>query len=353
MLPLARNIKRYFSLREVIIAALAIVISVSAGLGVFAYLKKDVVINDNGSIYTMKTMKTTVKEVLDQNGIVIAPEDYISVAQDAKLLKMKINCIDIKRAVPVTIVADGTQLTVKTCKNTVGEMLGDNGMKPEGFDRLEGASTDDKIVSDMTIKIVRVKETVVTEKIPIPFEVVKRKNERLNQGSEVVAKEGSKGTREKQYTVVTEDGKETIKTLIKDAVILAPISKIVEFGTVMNHKTSRGDVVRYSKVLDMNATAYTASYKDTGKRPGDSGFGITRTGMKVRKGVIAVDPRVIPLGTKVYVEVAGKTADYGYAIAADTGGAIKGKLIDLYFDGQGVVDAWGRKKVKVYILLDQ
>lgn len=352
MLPLAKNIKRYFSLREVIIAALAIVISVSAGLGVFAYLKKDVVINDNGKSYTLRTMKTTVKEVLDQNGIVIAPEDYISMALDAKLLKTKTNCINIKRAVPVTIVDGSSRLTVKTYKNTVGEMLEDSRYKPSGLDRLDGAEMKDKIVSNMTIQIIRVKETVVTEKTFIPFEVVKRKNERLNQGVQVVAKEGREGVREKQYKVVTEDGKNIAKTLIKDSLILAPISKIVEFGTVLNHKTSRGDVIRYSKVLGMRATAYTASFKDTGKHPGDPGFGITRTGIRAKRGIIAVDPRVIPLGTRVYVEVAGKTADYGYAVAADTGGAIKGDLIDLYLDTQRVVDAWGCKRVKVYILID-
>jgi 3D (Asp-Asp-Asp) domain-containing protein len=74
--------------------------------------------------------------------------------------------------------------------------------------------------------------------------------------------------------------------------------------------------------------------------------------MRVRKGVIAVDPKVIPLGTKVYVEVAGNTPDYGYAVAADIGGAIKGDLIDLYFDSSDIVGRWGCKKVKVYILSD-
>ncbi len=94
----------------------------------------------------------------------------------------------------------------------------------------------------------------------------------------------------------------------------------------------------------------TASFADTGKRPGDSGFGITATGATVRKGIIAVDPRVIPLGTRVYVEVLGSAADYGYAVAADVGGAIKGNKIDVYLTSTGAVNAWGVKKVKVYVL---
>ena len=121
-------------------------------------------------------------------------------------------------------------------------------------------------------------------------------------------------------------------------------------GTVINYKTSRGDTLRLSKAIDMKATSYTASFKDPGKQPGEPGFGITATGAKVRRGIIAVDPRVIPLGTRVYVEVPGKAADYGYAVAADTGGAIKGNKIDVYLDTSSAVEACGVRKVKVYIL---
>jgi 3D (Asp-Asp-Asp) domain-containing protein len=100
----------------------------------------------------------------------------------------------------------------------------------------------------------------------------------------------------------------------------------------------------------MKATAYTSSFEDTGKNPGDEGFGRTCTGITARRGVIAVDPGVIPLGTRVYVEVPGRAGDYGYAIAADTGSAIKGGKIDVYLDSNGEVYSWGVKKVKVYIL---
>ena len=121
----------------------------------------------------------------------------------------------------------------------------------------------------------------------------------------------------------------------------------------MNFNSSRGDVVRYSKILNMNATSYTASFADTGKHPDHPAFGITYTGMKVREGMIAVDPRVIPLGTKVYVEIPGPAPDYGFAIAADIGSAIKGNLIDLYFDSAERVSRWGKRKVIVYILNEQ
>lgn len=85
------------------------------------------------------------------------------------------------------------------------------------------------------------------------------------------------------------------------------------------------------------ATAYTDDVQSQGKWVGQ-----TASGMKPQVGVIAVDPKVIPLGTKLYVE------GYGNAIAGDTGGAIKGKRLDLFMNTNEECYAWGRKKVKVW-----
>ncbi len=352
VIPLARNIKRYFSCKEIIIVAVAIVISVSAGVGIFLNLKSDVIINDSGKQIVVKTMKTTVKEVLEQNGIKVSPDDFISISLDSKLQKIGTNVIEIDRAVPVNVFADGQKSVVMTYRDTVREALDNSPFKVGEKDRLEGVSMEDPIVKDMSIKIVRIKTEVLTEDISIPFKTVSRENNKLDKGTERTVRDGKEGTRQKSYEVVLEDGKEVAKKFLQEVVLSTPVDKIIELGTVLNHKTARGDTVRYKKVLDMKSTAYTASLADTGKAPGDPGFGITYTGMRVKKGVIAVDPRVIPLGSKVYVEVAGNTPDYGYAVAADIGGAIKGDIIDLYFDEQHTANAWGRKRVKVYILTE-
>lgn len=87
-----------------------------------------------------------------------------------------------------------------------------------------------------------------------------------------------------------------------------------------------------NKSFTVEATAYTY----TGNR--------TATGVWPKEGLIAVDPRVIPLGTQVYVE------GYGYAVAADTGGAIKGNIIDVFFPSLQRCLDWGRRPVKIYIL---
>lgn len=353
MLPLVRNIRRRIKIKELVFVSLAILISVSAGIGVFYTMKKDVIIDEAGKQLHVKTMVSTVEEVLEQNGINVTKDDYISRPLDSKLQRFAENRIDIIRAVPVNILADGIEYRVMTYRDTVEEALEQSPVKLSGLDRLEDMELEDRITEDMTIKVVRVKEELLSEKTPIPFKVVSRENNHLNKGTERIVKEGVEGVQEKQFKVIFEDGKEIARQLIKDFVALEPINKIIEIGTVLNHKTARGEVVRYRKVMDMKATAYTASYKDTGKHPDHPQFGITYTGIRARKGVIAVDPKVIPLGTRVYVEIAGSTPDYGYAVAGDIGGAIKGNKIDLYYDDQSYVDKWGVKNVKVYILTDQ
>ena len=86
----------------------------------------------------------------------------------------------------------------------------------------------------------------------------------------------------------------------------------------------------------MEATAYTA--EDGG------GDGYTATGQYLQRGMVAVDPDVIPLGSQLYIE------GYGYAVAADTGGAIVGDRIDLAMDSTSEALNFGRRDVVVYVL---
>lgn len=110
----------------------------------------------------------------------------------------------------------------------------------------------------------------------------------------------------------------------------------------------------YESVIEVSATAYCLCKKCCGKTPDNPYFGYTHSGIKIEQGtgmkVIAVDPKIIPLKSKVYVEGLNGAWDYGYAVAADTGSAIKELKIDLYMDTHEEALEWGRKKVKVYIL---
>lgn len=98
------------------------------------------------------------------------------------------------------------------------------------------------------------------------------------------------------------------------------------------------------QTLCVIATGYTAGLESTGKVPGDPGYGITASGLPAAPGVCAADPGVIPLGTVLYVP------GYGYAIALDAGGDIKGNRVDLFFRDKQQALAWGRRTVRVALI---
>ncbi|RAU91374.1 hypothetical protein DQG13_29495 [Paenibacillus sp. YN15] len=102
------------------------------------------------------------------------------------------------------------------------------------------------------------------------------------------------------------------------------------------------------EMVEVVATGYTAGKESTGKSPGHPQYGVTYSGVKVRKddfSTIAADPAIFPIGTIMYIP------GYGFGVVADTGGAIKGHKIDLYFvTKQQVYEEWGKRKVKVLVL---
>ena len=110
----------------------------------------------------------------------------------------------------------------------------------------------------------------------------------------------------------------------------------------------------YKDVIEATATAYCLCQKCCGKTPSHPYYGYTASGIKIVPGtgikVIAVDPNVIPLGTKVYVDGLNGAWDYGYAVAADTGSAIKNLKIDLYMDTHSEALSWGRRSVNIYVV---
>ena len=110
----------------------------------------------------------------------------------------------------------------------------------------------------------------------------------------------------------------------------------------------------YKEILEVKATAYCLCKKCCGKSESHPEYGVTASGLKIIPGtnmkVIAVDTNVVPLGSRVYVEGLNGASDYGYAIASDTGSAIKNKKIDLYMDTHEQARKWGVKNVKLYVI---
>jgi 3D (Asp-Asp-Asp) domain-containing protein len=110
---------------------------------------------------------------------------------------------------------------------------------------------------------------------------------------------------------------------------------------------SRGiDGVRWRKPLwstQMKVTAYTAGRESTGKSPGDSGYGITASGRRVKVGHCAA-PRNVPFGTVLYIE------GYGFSIVEDRGHAIKGNRLDVFIPSLAEAREWGSRLIIVHVL---
>jgi len=172
---------------------------------------------------------------------------------------------------------------------------------------------------------------------PIPYPTLRKSSSELRIGTNKTVRAGKNGEKLVTYKVSSTDGKETQRKPVSSKVIKEPVPAIVAFG-MPKRFASRGSFLTSMRVLTMVATGYSPSRRENG--------GNTRTalGLKPGKGIVAVDPRVIPLGSRLYIE------GYGYAVAGDTGGAIKRNRIDLGFDSKGQSRDVGRKTVKVHIL---
>lgn len=160
----------------------------------------------------------------------------------------------------------------------------------------------------------------------------------IHPGLEIVINDGETGIEEvKPTTNNTVEPNEPAAPVEQPA----PVETNPESdSTVTNETPQEAENAQTEKEITVTATAYTASCEGCS--------GITATGVNIKDNpeekVIAVDPSVIPLGSKVYVE------GYGYATAADTGGAIKGNRIDVFIPEQQDAVNWGKKQVEVTIL---
>jgi 3D (Asp-Asp-Asp) domain-containing protein len=231
---------------------------------------------------------------------------------------------------------DGTVRQVVTSAGTVQILLQQEKIVVKGLDRCE-PSLKTPLANGMVVAVTRVSCERFTRRTEIPTYTETRLDSRLYTTQTFEMQQGHSGLVRETMVVWKRDGAVSAQWVEKRKVVRRVQPTVILKGTLP--ETSRsGFAVR--RVLTVTATAY-----DPG--PGSCGpncTGRTATGMIARKGVIAVDPRVIPLGTRVFVD------GYGPAIAADTGGAIKGNRIDVCFPTRREALQWGRRRVQIMIL---
>ena len=299
---------------------------------------KPVKLTVNGETKTIWTTAKTVGELLGTESINVSEHDKVSPATNEPIEKNM--SITYEKAFPVTLNVGGKAQRVWATSTTVADFLKQQDITLDELDRVE-PSLNEMVTENTVVNVIQVEKVTDVVEEPVNFAIVTRKDSTLSRGKQKVVSPGEKGLVSKHYEVVIENGKEVSRKLIKTVTVKQSKDRIVAVGTKVNSTpiASRGSGQVFQEFY-VTATAYTADCNGCSGR--------TRTGIDLRSNpnirVIAVDPRIIPLGTKVYVE------GYGYAIAADTGSAVQGYKIDVYFPNKSSAYQWGKRRVKVKIL---
>lgn len=350
----------------------------------------------DGETRSAWTTENTVAAILEKAEIELTQHDKVSPALDETVDEDTV--IDVEKAYEVTIVDGGKDKKVWSTSTTVADFLKQHSIELSKLDRVE-QELDELVLPNSKVEVVRVEKVTDVVEDAVKYAVETKKDSSLLKGSEKLVQKGQNGLVEKTYEVVKENGKEVKRELKEEKVVKEPTQQILAVGTkTVVASVSRGTATKQaaapkqatakketSPVKQASAKAETAAApkaavtakapvkakaapqpakKEAASEPtGGKEFyvsataytasctgcsGITATGINLKANpglkVIAVDPSVIPLGSKVWVE------GYGNAIAGDTGGAIKGNKIDLFMPNRADALAFGRKQVKVKIL---
>lgn len=305
--------------------------------------------SDSENTQKFTTRQDFVSEFLEENNIEIGEFDKISMLPEDELYDGA--RLIIRKGRNFTLSVDGNVEIITTTKKTVREAFEEAGVSINAADRVE-PSLDEVVFEDMHVNVYRILQQEVTVDEEIPFTSQEVSDKTLQKGKTKIKTKGQNGLKRVTYNITTENGIEIKRERISEVTVKNPVTQVVAVGTAeITKKTTKtsqktvtanaGASLNYSKKITVTATAYT---DHTGNK--------TASGRMPQYGVIAVDPKVIPLGTRLYVESTddGKSWTYGYCVAGDTGGAIKGNKIDLFYNSEGECVRFGRRTAVVYIL---
>ncbi|MEF9992667.1 MAG: G5 domain-containing protein [Romboutsia sp.] len=236
----------------------------------------------------------------------------------------------------IHLTVKGDKIELSTFKYTVKDLLKENKIEYDEDDKIN-PPLETELKDAMDIQVVEVVKSQEIEYEDLQFEVKLIEDNTLEKGKSKVENEGELGKKELTYDTAYEDGKLVEKTLVNEVVYTSPKDKVVKKGTkeeiiVASRGNTSRNKISGQKQIQVVATAYA----------GDT---ITSTGTVPKWGTIAVDPRVIPYGTKVYIPQFDMTFK-----AEDCGGAIKGNKIDIFMGSESQAYGWGRRTIDVYIV---
>lgn len=332
--------KKWMPVAVIALAACLVLIIGLAG-------RKQVTIIDEEREVVVSTVRTSMASALKAADIVLEKSDLVIPELGTKLTDgMEIRIV---RADKHDIFVDGQELSIKTTALLVDDIIAEAGVDL-GENDIVHPGKQVEVSGPSKIEIIRVTETVQSDTVNMPYGTIIEVSDDLEAGQSKLVQEGVDGQKEVKYRIIFEDGNEIRRELIEESVLQDPVPEKFIRGRENLYVTSRGRPLRYQKVYIMRATAYDLSFESCGKYPDHPEYGITYSGTRARPGVVAVDPRVVKLGSKLYIESMDRTPDYGFAKAEDTGSAIKGNRVDLFIENRSQALRYGVRTVKVYVL---
>ncbi len=282
----------------------------------------------------------TLGDALKQAGVALFPADLL-VPDATQPLTHGLHA-KIKRSTPFRVTADGRTVEARTQATTVADALKEQAVTLNAGDRVQ-PPLDTPLKGGIGIQVVRVNQRTVVEEEAIPFRTQYVADADMEIGTQRTAIVGAAGLQKREFQISYEDGREVGHRLALQRIEREPVHAEIRYGTkVIQHAITTPDgPIEYWRTLRVWATWYSPA--SAGKPRSSPSYGITATGLQARRGVIAVDPNVIPLGTRVYVP------GYGVAVAGDTGGGVRGNVIDLAY-GDDEVQDWVSRSLEIYVL---
>ena len=373
--------RRAWLRRLIVVAVLAAAVGALLSQTVFA--QTSYIITDGDRVTVHRSYSSDPYEVLTEAGIELEEEDTYETGYADGM-----NQITVRRMQMVTVINRGAQSVIGTYGESTGSLLARMGITPGTGDTLS-CSSETQTYDGMTIELVHTETRIEEEDTTVPYPVNYYEDPDLEPDAEIVLVAGQNGLTHVKSEVTYRNGKEVSRVVVQETVKMKPVTQLVIRGvdrTIMEQPadpepteqaapaassgtasgssssgssssggsrydgsaetdgnvimTSSGESYTYVDVMTCSATAYTC----------EGYVGHTYSGTLARVGAIAVDPTVIPLGTKMYVVSNDGQYVYGYCVAEDIGGGIKGNKIDLYFDTYAECWDFGVRMCTVYIL---
>ena len=344
-------------LRWIVISVTIAATILSLTLPAFAQTKY--VITDGDNIIVCMSSSSDPMVVIEEAGLKLGAEDTYTTQTNGGISEIYINRIQM-----ITVQNGNDTVVIGSYGGTVNEVLASLDLElHEGV--ILSCDPDMLTYDGMTIRLTYANSEIVEYEEVVAHETITYEDSSLSPGEEIVLSEGFDGLVRYTAQISYKNGVEIGRTILSEEIVVKAENTVILRGVdrsvkeqensgVSNYQQSHtstlsqtaqnivpGTNLKYSQVLDFQATAYYCE---------PYAWNTTFTGTEARVGAIAVDPNFIPLGTKMYIVSADGQYIYGYCTAEDTGGAIKGRIVDLYFNTYQECIDFGRRDVKIYVL---